>query len=224
MRLDLIIPVFRDSVALARLLESRRLDDLDATVTVVFAEPDPEGESLVERHGASWLRAERPGRAQQMNHAADCVSGDGLLFLHADTLPPEGALDAIRQAIAAGAVGGAFARRFDSPSRWLKISARLADWRGRAFGVFLGDQGIFVRREVFEHLGGFDESARYEDLDFSLRLRKTGRTALLEPPVLSSARRFAAKGVLRQTLGDFVAGFSFVCAHRRTAEKETDSE
>lgn len=226
MRLDVIIPVFRDNAALARLLESRRFGEPDATVTVVFGEPDPAGESLVERHGASWLRSEMAGRARQMNHAAACSTGDALLFLHTDTLPPVGALATIRQAIADGAVGGAFARRFDSPSRWLKMSARLADWRGRAFGIFLGDQGTFARRDVFERLGGFDESVRYEDLDFSLRLRKAGRTALLVPPVLSSARRFSAKGVIRQTLGDFIAGLSFVFTHRyrRTAEKETDSE
>jgi len=218
-RLDVIIPVFRDNAALARLLESRRLGAPKATLTVVFGESDPAGESLVERHGASWLRAGRAGRARQMNHAAACASGDVLLFLHADSLPPEGAPDAIRRAIADGAVGGAFARRFDSPSRWLKMSARLADWRGRALGIFLGDQGIFVRREVFDQIGGFDESARYEDLDFSLRLRKAGRTALLAPAVLSSARRFAAKGAVRQTLGDFAAGLGFALSHRHRHRK-----
>ena len=71
----------------------------------------------------------------------------------------------------------------------------------------------FVRQR-FDRLGGFDELVRYEDLDFSLRLRKAGRTALLVPPVLSSARRFAAKGVVRQTLVDFFAALSFVMGHR----------
>ena len=224
MRLDVIIPVFRDNAALARLLESRRFGEPDATVTVVFGEPDPAGESLVERHGASWLRSEMAGRARQMNHAAACSTGDVLLFLHADTVPPVGALATIRQAIADGAVGGAFARRFDSPSRWLKMSTRLADWRGRALGIFLGDQGIFVRREVFGRLGGFDESVRYEDLDFSLRLRKAGRTTLLAPPVLSSSRRFAAKGVVRQTMRDFVAGLGYVLnlAEVRASDSESD--
>jgi len=213
-RLDVIIPVFRDNAALARLLDNCRLGERDTTVTVVFGESDPEGQSLVERHGASWLRAGKAGRARQMNHAASRAIGDVLLFLHADTLPPAAPLDAISQAIADGAVGGAFARRFDSPSKWLKLSARLADWRGRSLGLFLGDQGIFVRREIFDRLGGFDELVRYEDLDFSLRLRKAGRTALLVPPVLSSARRFAAKGVVRQTLVDFFAALSFVMGHR----------
>ena len=71
-----------------------------------------------------------------------------------------------------------------------------------------------MRRDAFEALGGFDGQTLYEDLDFSLRLRKAGRTVMLVPPVLSSARRFAAKGVVRQTLGDFFAALSIVLGHR----------
>lgn len=60
-----------------------------------------------------------------------------------------------------------------------------------------------MRRDIFESLGGFDEGARYEDLDFSLRLRQVGRTSLLRPILRTSTRRFNAKGSVRQSFEDF---------------------
>ena len=177
---------------------------------VVFGEPDPGGEALAESYGVSWTRAKCAGRASQMNHGAASAEGDVLLFLHADSQPPPDALEAIEKAIHSGAVGGAFTRRFDSTSRFLQLTCWLADWRGRLLGIFLGDQGLFVHREVFHALGGFDEEVRYEDLDFSQRLRRSGRTILLPQVLRSSARRFQRSGVVRQSLSDFWAVFLFL--------------
>ncbi|MFP4261507.1 MAG: TIGR04283 family arsenosugar biosynthesis glycosyltransferase [Opitutales bacterium] len=205
MRVDVIVPVFRDNAALKQLLEASAERDLSERIQVVFGEPDAAGQALAERCGVTWTRAERAGRASQMNHGAASAEGDVLLFLHADSQPPPDALEAIQDAVFHGAVGGAFTRRFDTPSRLLRFACWLADWRGRALGIFLGDQGLFVRREVFEALGGFDEEARYEDLDFSQRLRGTGRTILLPQVLISSARRFQRRGVVRQSLSDFLA-------------------
>ncbi|NBB80083.1 MAG: glycosyltransferase, partial [Verrucomicrobia bacterium] len=115
---------------------------LDAKEQQVFGEPDAAGQALAERCGVIWTRAERAGRASQMNHGAASAEGDILLFLHADSHPPPDALAAIEKAIHSGAVGGAFTRRFDTPSRLLRFTCWLADWRGRALGIFLGDQGL----------------------------------------------------------------------------------
>lgn len=223
MQIDIIIPVFRDNEALGRFLSLPRYDWGRHDLRVVFGGPDAEGEALAANRSVPWQRADSCGRARQMNAGAACGSGDILLFLHADTVLPAEALSMIRKAVESGASGGAFARRFDSSSPWLRISCRLADWRGRALRVFLGDQAIFVRRDVFEDMGGFDESAAYEDLDFSLRLRRKGRTALLRPPILSSARRFTAKGVVRQSIDDFLAGSAYLLRHRRAKVAKGDT-
>ena len=210
MRVEVIVPVFRDNDALERLLEAVGGSEMPKRMRVVFGEPDAVGESLADHYGVPWSRAKCAGRASQMNHGAGSARGDVFFFLHADSHPPPDALEAIEAAVRGGAAGGAFSRRFDASSRILQFTCRLADWRGRAFGVFLGDQGLFVRREVFERLGGFENRARYEDLDFSLRLRQAGRTILLPSVLRTSARRFEGRGVLRQSALDLWAVVRFI--------------
>ena len=83
-------------------------------------------------------------------------------------------------------------------------SPRLAVLRNRLFGLYLGDQAIFVRRHVFAELGGYRDIPIFEDLDFSRRLSAAGKTVTLTPPVYSSARRFARLGPLRTTWEDLI--------------------
>lgn len=163
------------------------------------------------------IAAER-GRAHQMNLGARASSGDVLLFMHGDTLVPERSLENLEAALAAdpALIGGGFARRFATDSVFLRCTARWADFRGRCCGLFLGDQGIFVRRSYFEALGGFDEMlAPGEDLDFSFRMARAGKTCLIQPPVISSARRFEKRGALRQTGKDLLAARAILQYTRR---------
>ncbi|MCH8474971.1 MAG: glycosyltransferase [Opitutales bacterium] len=216
MSISVIIPYFRDLSALENYLESNRKRVPTADFWVVGGEEDSSAQSLVEGLGGNWWQTEQPGRGRQMNVGAEKAQGDVLLFLHADTLLPERADRVLEEAFAKGFVGGGFARRFDSSSRFLRLTCRWADWRGRRSGWFLGDQAIFCSREVFTSLGGFADWVAFEDLDFSRRMAKRGQTTLLWPPVLSSARRFVQKGPVRQTLADcwltlqWLGGRSFV--------------
>ncbi len=86
----------------------------------------------------------------------------------------------------------------------LALTCRLAGLRNRLFGWHLGDQAVFVRRDIFEKLGGYRDIPVFEDLDFSRRLGAFGKTVTLTPPVSSSARRFVAKGPLRTTWDDLL--------------------
>lgn len=153
--------------------------------------------------GARVEHAPAAGRALQMNLGAAVARGKILLFLHADTWLNQGSLESIRVALQAPeVVGGAFERSFNLSSAFLRWTCRLAAWRSRWLGWFLGDQGIFVRRSVFEALGGFPDWPRFEDLEFSRRLARRGRVVTLRPPVVSSGRRFQAMGPVRRTLVD----------------------
>src|SRR5260370_22204035 len=144
-------------------------------------------------------------RARQMNLGAARARGEVLIFLDADSVLPEGALERIADALMdARIAGGAFARRYDVRSRFLRATCLLAELRSRIFGVFLGDQAIFVRREVFEAVGGFQEMEIFEDFDFSQRMRDVGRTITLRPPIVSSGRRFYPEGPLAKTGRDFL--------------------
>jgi rSAM/selenodomain-associated transferase 2 len=144
-------------------------------------------------------------RATQLNLAVQHARGDVLLFLHADTILPLGWLESLKTALDArpAIIGGAFRRRFDSDSMWLRATCTLADFRGSLLGWNLGDQAMFVRASEFWKLSGFRPIPTCEDLDFSIRLAKAGRTRLLRPTVVSSCRRFQARGPFIQTWIDF---------------------
>ena len=92
----------------------------------------------------------RQQRAHQLNLGAQQARGPILLFVHADTLLPEGALDHIAASLQNRSVaGGAFARRYASPSCLLRVTCALAAVRNRLVGWHLGDQAIFTRRSAF---------------------------------------------------------------------------
>ena len=149
-------------------------------------------------------------RATQMNLGARKALGDVLLFLHADTLLPATALECIESRLRnPGVVGGAFARCYNPASAFLNATCFLGEMRSRISGWFLGDQAMFVRREVFERLGGFRDYDLFEDLDFARRMRREGRVVTLRPPVISSARRFTEDGAIRKTLSDLWLTFRY---------------
>ncbi len=137
------------------------------------------------------------GRAAQLNAGAAASRGDVLLFLHADSLLPAGGLSAMRAALADPTLaGGTFRLRFDHPAPLLSFLAWCTRFRFTLFHY--GDQGIFVRRPVFERLSGFCDQPLLEDLEFLLRLRREGGVGLLETAVTTSARRFLQNGIVRQ--------------------------
>jgi len=173
-------------------------------IIVVDGQSQDDTAAIVSVAGARLVAYPQPHRARQMNCGAALAEGRLLLFLHADTLLPPGALVRLRAAVdERGALGGAFSRRYRSRSRVLALTSRLAALRNRAIGWYLGDQAIFVRRDIFEQLEGYRDLPIFEDLDFSRRLRSLGKTVTLTPPVCSSARRFFEKGPLRTTWDDF---------------------
>lgn len=200
--ISLVIPVWNDATALAQNLPLLLREWPADALWVVDGGSQDESVAVARHHGANCLKMAQPSRAAQMNAGAAASPGEVILFLHADTLLPEGAGGRIAAAISGGAIGGAFARRFDKRSLFLQMTCRCADWRGRWLGTFLGDQAIFTTRDGFEKTGGFPLQPLFEDFEFSRRLSRIGRTTLLGPPVVSSGRRFEERGPVRQTLSD----------------------
>jgi rSAM/selenodomain-associated transferase 2 len=150
------------------------------------------------RFPAVRLLASPRGRARQMNAGARAAWGDILLFLNADTWLPEGGLGAVSAALDdARVVGGRFDVRFDSPRPVLRMIAFFMNLRSRASGISTGDQAIFVRREVFETMGGYPDMPLMEDIELSRRLKRRGRLATLPSRVTTSARKWEREGALR---------------------------
>ena len=139
------------------------------------------------------------GRANQMNAGAKLCTGDILLFLHADTLLPDNGFREIRKRTRDETVaGGSFYIAFDADNFILRGVSFITRFNFRLF--HFGDQGIFVRRNVFQKLHGYKEMPIMEDYEFYKRLGKQGKVILIRMPVISSARRFVRKGVLMQLL------------------------
>ncbi len=147
-----------------------------------------------------YKAADTKGRAQQMNQGAAASTGSVLLFLHADTQLPEDALGHIQAAIDAGAHWGRFDVCFDRPGRAYKMIASMMNWRSRTTGIATGDQAIFITRGAFDLVGGYDDIALMEDISICKKLKSIGAPACLEMQVVTSARRWEKKGVIKTIL------------------------
>jgi rSAM/selenodomain-associated transferase 2 len=140
-------------------------------------------------HGASLVLGPR-GRGPQMRAAAAIANGDVLWFLHADTLPPAGALEAIERALGRGAVaGGNFSLVFGGHCHGSRLLTAIYP-RLRSLGLCYGDSGVFVRRSVYDSIGGMQPYELFEDLDLVRRIRRAGGFVHLQTSLTTSSRRF----------------------------------
>jgi rSAM/selenodomain-associated transferase 2 len=130
------------------------------------------------------------GRGHQMHAGAVEATGNVLWFLHADTIPPPGALIEIKRTLEdESVVGGNFGLLFDGPSRAARQLTAIYPLL-RRLGLCYGDSGIFIRKRVYEEIGGFRPLALFEDLDLLRRLRRAGRFVHLPCSIVTSSRRF----------------------------------
>lgn len=149
--------------------------------------------------GAVVTQIDAP-RGARLREAARASTADVLLFLHADTLLPEGWDEAVSRAISEGAKGGAFRLAFDGGGLGLRWVAAWANLRTSLTRVPYGDQAPFVRRDVYEELGGHAPWPLLEDVELFGRVKRAGRISILRSSVLTSPRRYETLGVGRTVL------------------------
>ncbi|WP_044254097.1 TIGR04283 family arsenosugar biosynthesis glycosyltransferase [Rhodopirellula sp. SWK7] len=137
------------------------------------------------------------GRGQQLAHGAAAANGDVLLFLHADCLLHEHAIDQMRAANWP-CWGGFHQQIHDRRWRFRMLEAGNA-LRAKTLGRVFGDQAIFVRRDWYEDVGGFANVPLMEDVMLSAQLRRKCRPRLLPGPVVVDPRRWLRRGVIAQT-------------------------
>ena len=199
MAISVIVPALDEAPVLAATLKSARAPGVTEIIAVDGGSTDATVD--VARRFADVVITAPRGRASQMNAGAARARGEVLLFLHADTTLPPGFDDSIRCALADRAVVGG---RFDVrllPDDWLlRLTGELLNLRSRSTRIATGDQAIFVRRSVFEDLGGFPLIPLMEDVAFSALLKQRGRIACLRERVVTSSRRWRTRGVTRTIL------------------------
>ncbi len=194
---SIIIPVLNEAVAIVPTLQ--RLAGLrqgGAEVIVVDGHSTDGTLALAEPLCDQLLECD-PGRAFQMNLGALSASGELLLFLHGDTILPSEAGQVLQKFLRSNRAWGRFDVRLSGRQPMFRLIALLMNLRSRLTGIATGDQGIFVRREVFESLAGFQEIPLMEDVELCRRLRRICPPYCASPPVLTDSRRWEKHGIWR---------------------------
>jgi rSAM/selenodomain-associated transferase 2 len=203
MRVSVVVPAWNEAERLPRLLDAlERCDPRPHEVIVVDGGSADATRDLAAGR-ATVIEAPR-GRASQQNAGARAAAGDALWFVHADCVPRATSLAEIGSALDGGAPGGCFRIAFPTEERsahplvpWIERGINL---RTRATRRGTGDQGLFVRRDVFRAAGGFPAWPLFEDVALADAIERAGRPAICRGPLQTSARRWLSHGVAR-TMG-----------------------
>jgi len=194
-RFSVIIPALNEGELVAQAVRSVRDE---AEVIVVDGGSEDRTRAAAEAEGAALLTT-ASGRGRQLDAGARRATGDWLVFLHADTRLEAGWAPVLRR-LDANVVGGAFRFAIDSPRLGYRVVEAGVALRCRLWRLPYGDQGLFVRREVYGMIGGFPPLRLMEDVAFVRRLSRAG--ALVFPPVraFTSARRWERRGIVATTV------------------------
>ena len=202
MQLSVIIPVLNEREQLPRTLAVLQASFYPHEIIVVDGgSTDGTREWLCKQPGLQVITTTR-GRGHQLKVGANAATGDVLLFLHSDCLLGANSFSLIAKALLdPRTVGGAFVIRFaEARSRSLRLIAKGINARTRVTKTATGDQGIFVRRTVYEAVGGFADWPLFEDVSLVAKLKRMGNFAILREPIVISGRRYLANGPWRTTV------------------------
>jgi rSAM/selenodomain-associated transferase 2 len=206
--ISVIIPVFNEEKVLPETLRALLAQPGDYEVIVVDGGSTDCTTQVLRKFGFAhhpsllpshpprlWFTAPK-GRASQMNVGATHATGEWLLFLHADTILPDGALMRLNGMEADRTIqAGGFMHRFSGNDWCLKLISFLDNFRCRHSRIIYGDQALFVRRSLFESLDGFPNQPILEDVAFCEKLIRVTTPLVVSPPVVTDARKFLKMGV-----------------------------
>jgi rSAM/selenodomain-associated transferase 2 len=152
------------------------------------------------RHNLELLKAQK-GRGRQMNIGARRARGDILLFLHVDSLIDVGSLRKIETELEdASTIGGGFTQMFNDADNFLILVSLLGNFRTRLTSTFYGDYGFFLKKEMFEKIGGYDDLPFLEDVEFCRKAKKFGKLKQIDCKIYTSSRRYISKGRIKLSI------------------------
>lgn len=191
--ISIVVPVLNEAPRLDLFFEN--LETQEGERELIIADGGSTDATPEIAAGRGRVVSSSPGRARQMNAGAGVARGEILLFLHSDTRLPPGGLRKIAEVMRDPRIaGGGFVHRFDTGGWFARFISHSANMRSRRYRLFFGDQAIFIRRDLFERLGGYADTPLFEDWDLSVRMRREGTIALIEEPITTSGRRIEVWG------------------------------
>jgi rSAM/selenodomain-associated transferase 2 len=198
--ISIVTPILNEEKQITCFLNNLR--DLKGLFEVILVDGGSSDHTLTEVsrnidgfcHPISFFQSDR-GRAVQMNRGAEKARGDILLFLHSDCQIPRDVLTVIERVISTQeAIGGGFKHTFSDSKISLRVLSSFGNFRAGLTEIFFGDYGIFLRRDVFRKIGGYDETSFLEDVELCKKAKKYGRLLQIDRYISASPRRFFAEG------------------------------
>ena len=210
--LSIIIPVLFEAHGINTLIAHIHRQGTDKSYEIIVVDGDPQ-QSTIKKIRDPQVRSlsTAAGRARQMNRGASAASGEILLFLHADTLLPYDALYRIHSVMDRKTfVGGAFDLGIGSERFIYHFISYPASIRSRLTRIPYGDQAIFIRRNYFNRIGGYQDIPLMEDVELMRRIRKRGdKIFIIRKRVITSPRRWEKEGIIRGTLRNWLIIFLY---------------
>jgi rSAM/selenodomain-associated transferase 2 len=195
-KVSVIIPALNEEGTIFSTLQSVQRDGPHEVVVVDGGSRDKT--SQIAGDSGARVISSKPGRAKQMNAGVAKATGTVLLFLHADTvLPPSWHRLVLETLSQPGIIAGAFGFQIGDHLAGKRIVEWGTNWRSRWWQMPYGDQGLFLKRAIFEEEGGFAELPIMEDYEFIRRLRRRGRIVTLGQKAITSGRRWRRLGLLQ---------------------------
>lgn len=186
MKITMILPIYNESKTIGNMLE--QLENLPGDWEILFADGGSRDDTLTKIGDRYTVLCAPKGRANQMNFAAGQASGDVLWFVHCDSRLPQDAHAQISGAVAKGAKWGCFRIGFDRSGLFMAYNTVMSNLRAKR-GTPFGDQGIWIKKEVFDSMGGFPDLPIMEDYEFSRRMKGTP-VCQLPGRIITSGRRY----------------------------------
>ena len=197
--ISIIIPIYNEEAVFSKSLGQLR--NLSEHAELIFVDGGSMDKSAEIALGVGSLLHSTKGRSLQMNSGGFSAKGGILFFMHIDTMISPDTLPKIEDAVNnKGFIGGCLTQRVDKDAFIYRFIEAQGNSRARRHKIFYGDQGIFVKKDVFERIGGFPEVPIMEDVLFTQQLRKMGQTVVLPDRITVSARRWEKKGIIKTAL------------------------
>ncbi|MGL5877643.1 MAG: TIGR04283 family arsenosugar biosynthesis glycosyltransferase [Xenococcaceae cyanobacterium] len=199
-KITIIIPVLNEAENIETTL-SKLTNNLDVELIVVDGGSRDRTVEIVQNLKIKVVVSKQLGRAKQMNLGASVANGNILIFLHADTNLPINYQEIVKEILSQSkVVAGAFKLKIDSKKKCLRIVELMVNLRSRLFSLPYGDQAIFIKKSIFEELGGYSDLPIMEDFELIQRLKRRGKIQIASAQVITSSRRWDKLGVFKTTL------------------------